>query len=194
MTGSDLVAALEPIADALEALGVSYFISGSLASAVHGIARASLDVDVVAGLRPEHVGPFVTRLGGAYYVDENRVRSAVLLRQSFNIIHLATMFKVDVFVSKGRPFDDAALARAHAESLEESAMARAFPVASAEDIVLAKLEWFRAGGEISERQWGDVIGVLRAGAPRMELEYLRRSARWLGVTDLLERALTDVGA
>lgn len=193
MTGSDLLAALRPLADALDSLAVPYFITGSLASSVRGIARASLDVDIVAALGPEHVAPLVATLAGAYYVDEDRVRTAVLNRQSFNVLHLDTMFKVDVFVSKGRSCDEAAFARALAEVLDESASAPAFPVASTEDVVLAKLEWFRAGGEVSERQWRDVVGVLKAARERVEMDYLRRSAEALGVTDLLERALADAG-
>jgi hypothetical protein len=193
MTGADLVAALTPVADALEALGVPYFITGSLASSMHGVARASLDVDVVAGLRPEHADRFAAALGSAFYVDRDRIRFAIRLKQSFNLIHLATMFKVDVFVTKGRPFDQAAMTRVRAEALDESSTARVFPVASAEDVILSKLEWFRAGGQTSERQWSDVIGVLKAEGPRLQLDYLRASAESLGVAHLLERAIGETG-
>ena len=101
MTDSDLVAALRPVADALDALDVRYYLAGSLASSAHGIARASLDADVVAALEPDHVDPLTNRLGSAYYIPVDRLRSAVAARSSCNLIHLATMFKIDVFVSKG---------------------------------------------------------------------------------------------
>jgi hypothetical protein len=191
VTDADLFVALRPVAEALESLGVRYFVGGSVASSAHGIARASLDVDVIADLDPEHVLPFVQRLQATYYVDTDRVRSAAEARRSFNLIHLDTMFKVDVFVSKRRPFDREALARARPESFPEGGEAHRFYVASAEDTILAKLEWFRVGGEVSERQWSDVIGVLRAIRPRADEEYLRLWARALGVDDLLDRALAE---
>ncbi len=64
-------------------------------------------------------------------------------------------------------------------------------VASAEDTLLAKLEWYRMGGEVSERQWRDVLGALKVQAGALDLEYLHRWASELGVDDLLERALTQ---
>jgi hypothetical protein len=189
VTDADLFSALRPVAAAFESLGVRYFVGGSVASSAHGLARASLDVDVVADLDPPHVSPLVRRLEDAYYVDEDRVRAAVEARRSFNVIHLETMFKVDVFVSKRRPYDQEALARA--QVLEErTADVRTF-VASAEDTVLAKLEWFRAGGEVSERQWADVIGVLKTARHERDEVYMRRWAADLGVADLLERALAE---
>lgn len=161
MTDSDLVAALRPVAEAFDELGVRYYLGGSVASSAHGIARASLDADVVAALDPRHVDSLLARLMPGYYVPVDRLRSAVATRSSFNLIHLATMFKIDVFVSKGRPFDREAAARARAQAIDEGPDAARFPVASPEDTVLAKLEWFRLGGETSERQWWDIVGVLK---------------------------------
>ena len=190
MTESDLVAALRPVADAFDALRVPYYLGGSVASSAHGIARASLDADVVAHLEPGHVDALVQRLAAAYYIPVDRLRSAVAARTSCNLIHLATMFKIDVFVSKGRPFDRQAAERARPQALDETPHAARFPVASPEDTVLAKLEWFRLGGEISERQWWDVVGILRVSEDADRI-YLRRWAASLGVSDLLERALVD---
>lgn len=193
MTDSDLVAALQPIAKAFDALGVRYYLGGSVASSAHGIARASLDADVVAALEPAHADPLIARLMPAYYVRVDRLRSAVPARSSFNLIHLETMFKIDVFVSKGRPFDREAAGRARAQPLDEGPDAPRFPVASPEDTVLAKLEWFRLGGDTSERQWWDVVGVLKV-TPDVDREYLRRWAASLGVADLLDRALADAAS
>ncbi len=193
MTESDLVSALRPIADAFEALSVPYYLGGSVASSAHGVARASLDADVIATLEPRHVDSLVTRLADSYYIPVDRLRAAVDARSSCNFIHLATMFKIDVFVSKGRPFDREATARAQAHAIDEASGAPRFPVASAEDTVLAKLEWFRLGGEASERQWWDIVGVLRV-TPDVDSTYLDRWAASLGVTDLLERARADATA
>ena len=191
MISSDVLAALSPVADALEALGARYYVGGSLASSVHGVPRASIDADVVTDLGADQVGAFVARLQAAYYVDETRARAAIQARRSFNLIHLATMFKVDMFVSKGRPFDLEALRRASLEPLIDSPDARRFFVATPEDTILAKLEWFRAGGEASERQWTDVVGLLKTGRGRVARDYLERWAAATGVTDLLERAFRD---
>ena len=187
MTDAGVVSALRPVADALEALGVRYYLGGSVASSAHGVARASLDADVITELHPSHIVRLARLLGLAYYVPVDQMRRAALERRSFNLIHLETMFKIDVFVSKGRPFDRSAAERARPQTIGDEPDACRVPVASPEDTVLSKLEWFRLGGEVSERQWWDVIGVLRVetGADR---EYLRRWAAELGVGDLLERA------
>ena len=103
----DVLAALTPIARAFKFLGVRYYVGGSMASSVRGLPRTSIDVDVAAELLPQHVQPLAGALAGEFYVSEQRVREAVEARRSFNAIHLATMMKVDVFVSQQRPFDRA---------------------------------------------------------------------------------------
>lgn len=191
---SELADALIPVVRVFEELGVRHYVGGSFASSAHGVARASLDVDVVADLQRQHVTLLVTRLQHAYYIDEARVVAAVESRRSFNLIHLATMFKIDVFVARERPFDREALGRARREAIDDAPNSPEVLVASPEDTVLAKLEWFRAGGEVSERQWADVIGVLRLGGPNLEADYLRRWAEALGIADLLDRALAEAKA
>jgi hypothetical protein len=183
----DLVVALAPVLDVLRRLGVRHYVGGSIASSAHGVPRASIDADVVAELLPAHAAPLAAALCGTYYVPEQHVSEAIDRRTSFNVIHLDTMVKVDVFVSRDRPFDRRALERVRPASLEGGV---AIPVSSPEDTVLAKLEWFRRGGEVSERQWTDVVGLLRAGGA-LDIGYLRAEARDLGVTDLLLRALDE---
>ena len=194
MTAPDLVAALLPVIEALDSLGVRYYVGGSVASSIHGVPRASIDADVIAELLSEQVAPLAARLSALFYLDEGRMRDAVERRLSFNVIHLATMFKIDVFVSKGRPFDVEAGARARLEALGESPEAPQARVASPEDTLLAKLEWYRRGGESSERQWSDITGLLRVRAGRLDLAYLADWAKALGVADLLERASRQVGS
>jgi hypothetical protein len=193
MTESDLVAALRPLADAFDALGIRYFVGGSVASSAHGIPRASLDADIVAALEPNHIEPLLSRLGSVYYIPTDRLRSAVATRSSCNFIHLATMFKIDIFVSRGRPFDREAANRARPQMIDEAPNAPQFPVASPEDIVLAKLEWFRLGDETSERQWSDVVGILKV-TENADRGYLNRWAAAMGLSDLLERALADAAS
>ena len=192
MTAPDLIAAVRPVLDVLRDLGVRHYVGGSIASSAHGVARASVDADVVAELRPEHADRLCSTLLGGYYVPEARVRDGIARKTSFNVIHLETMLKVDVFVSKGRPFDRRAMERARASS-PQTVDEPPLPLASAEDTILAKLEWFRRGGEVSERQWTDVLGVLRAGVDSLDRRYLEEGARELAVADLLARALGEAG-
>jgi len=185
--------ALEPVIDAFEAPGISYHIGGSVASSAYGIARATLDVDIVADLREQHVCDLVGRLQEQYYIDEERVREAVRQRSSFNAIHLESMLKVDVFVLKGRSYDQVAFSRARKDTIEESENPRQFFLASPEDLILNKLEWYRQGGEVSERQWNDVVGVLKVQQQALDFEYLQHWAAELQLTAPLQRALCESG-
>jgi hypothetical protein len=117
------------------------------------------------------------------------IRGALRTRGSFNLIHLRTAYKVDVYVPKDRLFDRAELERSRTQAipLADGSIWQA-PVASAEDTVLAKLDWFRQGGEVSDRQWRDVIYILRLRKAELDASYLRRAADAIGVADLLERA------
>ncbi len=193
MTTSDILAAVTPVVDALDRIGVRNHIAGSVASSVLGVARATLDVDLVADLRSEHIAAFVGQLSGKFYVEEEMVRDAVRRRACFNVIHLATMLKVDVFVLKTRPYDLTAFDRMTADTLEDEPGARIFYVASAEDTILNKLEWYRMGDGVSDRQWRDVIGVMNVQGRGLDFEYLRRWADELEILDLLERAVEQSG-
>lgn len=178
------------VADALETVSVQYVIGGSFASALHGVMRATMDVDLVADLRKEDIAPLVQMLGEDFYADAELMREAIGQRGSFNLIHLESMFKVDVFVARPRDFDSAQLARRQLHLLGEDPERWAY-VTSAEDTVLAKLEWYWLGGEASDRQWRDALGVLKVQGRRLDVAYMRHMAPGLGVKDLLERALEE---
>jgi hypothetical protein len=189
----DLLDAMTPVVEALEALGVSYHIGGSVASSVHGVGRATADADLVADLRVEHVQPLVTMLEVAYFVQSEAIEEAITQRSSFNVIHLDTMIKVDIFVPPPQPFEQEVQRRAVQDTLDAEERGRRFHLASPEDTILHKLRWYRRGGEVSERQWNDVLGILLVQAGYLDLNYLWRWADQLGVRDLLERALAAIG-
>ena len=171
----------------LDRLGVSYLVAGSLASSVHGEPRSTNDVDLVADLAPAHVPPLLAALGDAFYVSADAVLEAVRTGGSFNLIHLATAVKVDVFVKGGDAFDAERLSRRTRVRLGFDSPGDLW-VNLAEYTVLRKLEWYRRGGEVSERQWRDALGVLRAQGARLDHARLAEWADRLGVRDLMDRA------
>jgi len=193
MTMSNKVARITLlVAHALEQMGVPYAVCGSLASSLHGVIRSTLDVDIVADMRQEHVQPLVAALSKEFYVDDEMMRDALRRRSSFNLIHYETAFKVDIFIRKMRPFDQMQLERRKLSVIIADPEQSVY-VLSPEDTLLAKLEWYRLGGEVSERQWRDVLGILKVREGELDLDYLRTWARELQVTDLLERALNEAG-
>lgn len=184
----DLVDALSPLVAALRALGIRHFVGGSVASSFHGATRTTMDVDVVCELTEEHIPSFVDFFDDSFYISEPAVRDAVRRKSCFNLIHMPTSFKVDVFVSRGRPFDVDSILRATAESLGESRTV-VVPIASAEDVIISKLEWYRLTNETSERQWDDVSKLVRLLGDAADIDYMNRAARSVGVADLLTRLL-----
>jgi hypothetical protein len=190
MLDADGFAATLIVTRLLDALDVSYVIGGSVASTVHGLIRTTVDVDLVADLRPDNVTHFVAALSDQFYVDEPTIREAIARRSSFNLIHLQSMVKVDVFLPGNRAFDRQQLARRIAQPVGTDS-AETLWILTAEDVILAKLDWFRQGGEVSERQWRDVLGVVRLQGERLDLAYLRQWAGALNVADLLEKALEE---
>jgi len=178
------------VTDTLEELGVRYAVGGSLSSSLHGVMRSTLDVDIVADVRLEHIQSLLHVLSPEFYLDNEMMREAIEHHGSFNLIHYETAFKVDVFIPKPRPFDQMQLER-RAPATVTTDPERSLYVTSPEDVILSKLEWYRMGGEVSDRQWRDVLGVLKTTAGGIDLDYVRHWAEELRVSDLLERALTQ---
>ncbi|HKH44022.1 MAG TPA: hypothetical protein VKM72_05095 [Thermoanaerobaculia bacterium] len=176
----------------LEELDVPYVVGGSLASSLHGIPRSTQDADLVAALRPEHIQPFIGRVEGAFYLSPERVEAAVRRRTSFNLIHLKTMIKVDLFVFSETPLARQEMARRQVLPIPGEPEAH-LQIASPEDTILQKLLWYRKGGGVSERQWNDVLGVIKVQGRTLDLSYLNEWAERSGVEDLLARAFTDSG-
>ncbi len=178
------------VVEVLEQLKLPYIIGGSMATAVHGIARATMDVDLLVDIRVEQVNILAQQLGDDFFADVEMMKNAIKQGMSFNLIHKETMFKVDIFPKADRPFDQSQLNRGVSLPLAVDPMRTAY-IASPEDNILAKLEWYRKGSEISDRQWQDVINVIKIQGDRLDHDYLHQWALQLGVEDLLAKALSE---
>lgn len=176
------------VARALDECGVRYVVGGSVASSLSGEPRSTLDVDLVVAMRAGDVEPLVAALGDDFHADAEAVHRAVHRRSSVNVFHHATSTKVDLFMVGGSPLDEQAMSRRVRVQVAADPD-RFLYVYTPEDILLQKLRWYRLGGEVSDRQWRDVLGIIAVQGEDLDDAYLRRGADLLAVTDLLDRAL-----
>ncbi|MBX9669780.1 MAG: hypothetical protein K2X93_19305 [Candidatus Obscuribacterales bacterium] len=175
------------VIEVLEKLGIRYLISGSLASAIYGEPRATRGADLLADIKPNHAQQLFEMLEPEFNVSIEAIRNAIDNRSSFNLIHYKSLFKVDVFVPKNR-FDEQELERRALHLVARHPEKSAY-VASAEDVILAKLDWYRLGNEISDQQWRDVVGIFKANQGSLDVQYMKSTAEGLRVLDLLLRLL-----
>lgn len=176
---------------AIRNMGLTYALGGSQASSIHGIRRGTEDADFTIDPFPGREAKFAAQFGPDYYADVPMMQEANRNRSSFNLIHWPTGFKVDLFINQGRPFDLSVMSRRQSVVIDNQS-GETIDVVSPEDIILHKLDWFRIGGEISDRQWGDILGVLRKQADRLDETYLEHWANELSLNDLLRRAREQV--
>ena len=172
------------MAEIFENLDIPYLVGGSIASSIYGEPRATQDIDMVAELKSHHIQTLIASTKNAFYIEEEDVIHAVSRHSSFNVIHLETMIKVDIFVLGSEAIDREEMRRRRPQTIADTQLI----VATPEDIVLQKLIWFRRGGEVSDRQWRDVSGVLKVQGDRLDWEYLKRWAESLNLSELLQRA------
>lgn len=172
----------------LEASSIEYMIGGSVASSIYGEPRTTRDVDIVVEVTSDSLAALFAALDRSrVYVDEPPVGQAVTAGQLFNLLDTHGGWKADLIVRKSRPFSVVEFARrARRDVLGTAAM-----VASAEDVLLTKLEWSRGSG--SSRQVDDARGIVAVQGDRLDIEYLRQWAPALGVADLLNGVLRSSG-
>jgi len=185
---SDVMIALLEIKDALEGAGIEYMVVGSLASSAHGLPRATRDADVVVIMTHEQIAKLVELLEPKFYVSKDAASDAIRHGTSFNAIHEETFYQVDLFVASITPFNRLQFERREYIEIDPDHDIT-MPFQSAEDTILSKLDWFRQGKEVSERQWQDVLGILRSQGEQLDHHYLRQWAANLGLDALLQRAL-----
>jgi hypothetical protein len=192
MAGNPIIKAVADFVSALDELGIRYYAGGSVASSIHGVARYTGDVDLIADLAPQQTESLAAKLNTDFYADAGQMREALRYGRAFNAIHFTTGFKIDVFPLRNDAFHAGELARAEKRVWEvDHTGSVELRVASAEDTILEKLVWYKRSGETSDHQWSDVLGV--ATTRRLDREYLREWAPKLGVADLLERLFGEAG-
>ncbi len=172
----------------LEGLQIRSTVGGSIASSFAGEPRSTIDIDLVAAIQESQVDDVVAALSADFYIDADALRRAIRTRTSTNLIHQATSLKVDVFIAGGTPLDDQQLDRRTPVTVGKDLTLWIHPP---EDILLQKLRWYRLSGDTSDRQWRDIVGIVRVQGARLDTDYLRRNAPVLGVDDLLARALSE---
>ncbi len=180
------------VVEILEALAVSYLIGGSVASSILGEPRATLAVDIVADLQLSHVQPLVQAMTGEFFIDERMVTEAIERKSSFNVIHLDSMQKVDIFVLSDQPLAQSEMQRRQQLVITQNPEKLVW-LPSPEDIILQKLIWYQMGNRVSDSQWRDVLGVMKVQADRLDFNYLAQWAETLKLTDLMAQVLEAAG-
>ena len=166
-----------------EQLGIDYMLVGSVASSSQGIARSTIDADVVADLKAEHLPSLLARLESDFYVSQSAAEDALRRRGVFNAIQFSSGFKVNIYVLGRGAFDQHEFTR----RLRRESSGMALWVATPEDLILSKLHWYQLGQRVSERQWRDAAGLLQIHRPTMDYDYLRHWSRELGIAELWEK-------
>jgi hypothetical protein len=185
------VAILLRVAGTLESLGIPYCVGGSFASSFYGVPRSTNDIDIVVALRREHIAPLASALENEFMIDTQAMEMAIASGRSFNIISYETLDKLDLFVVADQPWPHEQIHRRRLSTLPDHPDAPDLYLASPEDVILIKLVWFRNGGEVSDRQWLDILNVLSLQTDNLDWAYLRQWAGELGVSDLLSRAIAQ---
>jgi hypothetical protein len=174
------------VSAALDQIHCEYFVGSSVASSLQGEPRATNDIDFVVAMLTWKVPAFAAALGPDFDVDQEMLREAVSTGRCANIFYLPLVTKVDIFGLGSSPYDEVEFARRRLVRVKSTG--QELFVKSPEDSVLRKLLWYREGGEVSTKQWRDVVEVLRVSGPQIDPQYLDQWASRLGVAPLLARA------
>lgn len=188
---SDPISLTLVVADILNQLEIPYLVGGSVASSLLGEPRSTQDIDLVADLPSEKVDSLIQALQPRFYVSEDAVRDAIRYKTSFNLIDNESLGKVDIFILKDEPFNQAEFQRRQAMIVRQDPE-REIVLPTPEDIILQKLIWYRMGAG-SQKQWRDILGVMKLQAEQLDKGYLNQWASTLRLIELLEQALREAG-
>ncbi len=179
---------LRKITEALDRAGIDYMLSGSFASAYYGSSRSTQDIDLVIEATPAKLSKFIETLPrDEYYVESDAALQAYQRRSMFNVIDLATGWKIDLIIRKSRAFSEEEFLRRQRASMDGIALF----VASVEDAILSKLEWAKLSD--SRRQIDDVAGILRLRWDALNHSYLQKWILELGLTEEWSEAKSASG-
>jgi hypothetical protein len=173
-----------------ERLGIPYFVGGSMASSVYGFVRITRDAALIADIKLEHLEPMAQYLEGEFYVDRHLITESIQRRSSFPLIHLETMFKVDIFLIGDQPYDRKEMARRQQKPIHWDSNELAY-ISSPEDIILAKLRWYLLSPQANEQQWRDITGLIHTQLSKLDMRYIHHWAKILRVEALLAKALRE---
>lgn len=187
----DAFLAAARVARILDSLGIPYAIGGGLASIVFGLPRTTVDADLSVEIRPDQVDDFVRSLGEDFYAEPAAIRGAIERRGSFNIIELDSFVKADIFVCPDTVRAREEMSRVRSREVSTAEGIAVLRFLSPEDTLLHKLVWYRKGNEISDRQWNDLLGIIKVQGDALDRAYLAKWAGPIGVADLLERAYRE---
>ncbi len=190
MSDGEQVAVIKKLTDVLDELKIMYAIGGSIASSLYGTVRFTQDADITVKAFRGVVDQLYERLKDKFYLSRDAMAQALDSAGSFNTIHLETSFKIDVFIQGPSEFERQLLVRSRRVRLSNSEEKR-FCVVSPEDIVLLKLGWYARSACVSDRQWDDILGVLRVQAESLDFPYLQEWSKKLGVAELLQQAISE---
>jgi len=182
---------LKQLTDTLDDLKINYAIGGSIASSVYGKVRFTQDADITVAAFADKTEQLYNLLNENFYISNNAMCQAISNHGSFNVIHLESAFKIDIFIQKDDDFHRQLFLRRKKVRLDES-IEHLFDIVSAEDIILLKLQWYQSAGCISERQWSDILGVLTIQSRALDMKYLKSSSEKLGLSGILQKAIDQV--
>ncbi len=182
----------EQITGILERLGITYYIGGFVASSLQGEMRYTEDLDLVIDIQPQQKQALITAMAGDYYISDVAVEEAIEGKiSSFNVIHLETTEKADIFVMREDSFSQKQMSSR--QLYETGNNTFSLYICTPEDSILQRLLWYRITAGESQKQWRDILGVLKLQGEKLDFSDLWHWGENLGVLADLDQAFIEAG-